>query len=87
MAKFIITDFHGPCKDEGPAFIYSNGAKKEDKMHNYPHRFRMYDDDDILYYQGQCTEEAFDPLDDFGMVNAGCTRIDYENDNGVFETL
>ena len=41
--------------------------------------FRMYDDD-LLYYSGKSTEYAtFDPLDDFGAPNAGCTRIDWLN--------
>ncbi len=43
-------------------------------------RFRMYDDDSELYYEGtlwdptDCHDMA--PLYDFGMPNAGCTRID-----------
>jgi hypothetical protein len=44
--------------------------------------FRMYDDDNELYYEGRFmgdseSEDAFSPLDDFGSPNAGCTRIDY----------
>lgn len=54
--------------------------------------FRMYDDDDVLYYTGRFlgypdTELAFSPLDDFGTPNAGCTRIDYMTAPGQFETL
>lgn len=46
------------------------------------HKFKMYDDDDILYYKGLFigdpeSEDGFAPLDYFGMPNAGCTRIDY----------
>lgn len=46
------------------------------------HKFKMYDDDDVLYYKGlfigdPTSEDGFAPLDDFGMPNAGCTRIDY----------
>lgn len=47
--------------------------------------FRMYDDDDILYYEGTLCfdnqeedrnpEVWFAPLDDYGMPNDGCTRI------------
>lgn len=29
-------------------------------------RFRMYDDDGELYYEGRSAWEDFDPLDDFG---------------------
>ena len=44
------------------------------------HKFRMYDDDGELYYEG-CSDDdsSFDPLDDFGMPNAGCTEIKYWN--------
>jgi hypothetical protein len=49
--------------------------------------FRMYDDDGNLYYEGRSMEEGFEPLDDFGMPNAGCTRIDYKNDKGEYETI
>lgn len=53
--------------------------------------FRMYDDDDNLYYSGFSddgdTEDAFAPLDDYGMPNAGCTYIQYKNLEGEWETL
>jgi hypothetical protein len=48
--------------------------------------FRMYDDDGEHYYDGRIvgvgtgrnlSDEAFGPLDDFGMPNAGCTEIRY----------
>jgi len=41
--------------------------------------FRMYDDDGELYYEGRITGdyEGFEPLDDFGTPNAGCTHIKY----------
>lgn len=51
-------------------------------------RFRMYDDDGEPYYDGlflrsptstEGCEDDFAPLEDFGMPNAGCTRIDYWN--------
>ena len=49
-------------------------------------KFRMYDDDGELYYEGvlcaadpDSEEAAFGPLDDFGTPNAGCTRIDHFN--------
>jgi hypothetical protein len=57
--------------------------------------FRMYDDDDELYYEGRLIYDEndddvslFEPLDDFGKGNAGCTRIDYENlATGKWEAL
>ena len=40
-------------------------------------RFTMYDDDDNCYYEGMIYGDfdGFEPLDDFGMPNAGCTYI------------
>jgi len=39
--------------------------------------FKMYDDDGELYYSGLIIGDfdGFEPLDDFGMPNAGCTGI------------
>ena len=55
------------------------------------HKFRMLDDDGNLYYEGysdDCDgESAFDPLDDYGTPNAGCTEIQYKNGVGKWETL
>lgn len=43
----------------------------------------MKNDDGIVYYKGLSSsnddETAFNPLDDFGMPNAGCTSIEYYN--------
>lgn len=45
------------------------------------HKFRMRDDDGVIYYSGRCShndcERALRPLDDFGMPNAGATTIEY----------
>lgn len=53
------------------------------------HKFRLYDDDGELYYEGLSsdaeTEAAFDPLD-WAMGHSGCTRIDYLI-NGKWEIL
>lgn len=40
-------------------------------------RFSIYDDDDILYYEGIIygDYDGFEPLDDFGTPNAGATQI------------
>lgn len=59
------------------------------------HRFKMFDDDGGLYYEGRCIsedpefggEEFFGPLNDFGMPNAGCTEIQYRSEKGDWETL
>ena len=46
-------------------------------------QFELFDDDDILYYTGRIIGiyDGFEPLDDFGMPNAGCTAIKL---NGAF---
>ena len=53
----------------------------EIRKHPKRERFRMYDDDKALYYEGFIVgaEEGFEPLDHFGMPNAGCTTIKYFN--------
>jgi hypothetical protein len=43
-------------------------------------KFRMYSDDDDLDYEGYWLDDIdadceLDPLDDFGMPNAGCTIL------------
>lgn len=44
----------------------------------YTNAFRMYDDDGELYYSGWAKPDTeFDPLEDFGTPNAGCTSISY----------
>ena len=45
-------------------------------------RFRLIDDDNCLCYEGKFLDgpdvaDEFQPLDCFGMPDAGCTRIDY----------
>lgn len=53
-------------------------------------KFRMYDDDGELYYEGKLLIDRqnpditlFEPLDDFGF-EAGCTGIQYKDENGVW---
>ena len=46
-------------------------------------KFRLKDDDGEIYYEGMIFESdmtettGFEPLDEFGMPNAGCTSIEY----------
>jgi hypothetical protein len=51
--------------------------------------FKMYDDDGELYYAGTIWGDfdGFEPLDDFGTPNAGCTEIRLRDSDGVFRTL
>ena len=45
-------------------------------------KFELFDDDGELYYVGRIIGdfEGFEPLDDFGTPNAGCTRIDIKGE-------
>ncbi len=45
-------------------------------------KFEMFDDDSNLYYTGYIVGDydGFEPLDDFGTPNAGCTAIKIEGD-------
>jgi hypothetical protein len=43
-------------------------------------KFKLYDDDGNLHYEGRMhpdcdSMDAFDPLDDYGMPNVGCTYM------------
>lgn len=53
-------------------------------------RFRLFDDDGVLCYEGVSndseSEAGFDPLDDYGTPNVGCTYIQYLR-GGKWETL
>lgn len=53
-------------------------------------RFRLYDDDRELYYEGlyigELSEAEGDPLTDFGMPNAGCTYME-EYQDGKWEII
>lgn len=50
------------------------------------HKFKLYDDDGILYFTGYSNNSSsFFPLDSLG-AEYGCTEIRYL-ENGVYETL
>lgn len=94
MAEWIITkDFINEGEEFNRAMnSYSSENAKELLTDENAHTFRMYDDDGELYYEGLCSdadsEEAFEPLDDFGEPDAGCTEIRYKNkQTQKFETL
>jgi len=73
--RWIITDdLTGPFRDavgvEGPSSCDTNLVSNEA-------RFEIFDDDNHLCYIGKLfgDYDGFEPLDDFGMPNAGCTAI------------
>lgn len=47
-------------------------------------KFRMLDDDDEVYYEGRIVGDnyGYEPLEDFGEGDAGCTQIQYRSRNG-----
>lgn len=51
--------------------------------------FKLFDDDGELYYEGLIVGDytGLEPLDDFGLPNAGCTEIAYKNKSNVFEII
>lgn len=66
--------------------LFGNGSLKDKRKF----AFRLYGDDGDLIVSGvssdRDSEEAFEPLD-FAMDAYGCTRIDYLQDDGEWETL
>jgi len=80
----VETGYSGPSEVgvTGP-----RGCEFTEEELNKGQLFRMYDDDDILYYTGRIVGErdGCEPLFDFGMPNAGCTRLDLRMPDGTWE--
>ena len=80
--RWIITIDHIAEHDEPPC-TYLNAVDLQgpddcdETITDNPIKFRMYDDDGQLYYEGVLygDHHGFEPLDDFGMANAGCTTV------------
>lgn len=51
--------------------------------------FKMYDDDGILYYEGRMNQhcDGLEPLEDFGMPNAGAVTLRVLNTQGKWEIV
>ena len=88
--KWVITSVSGT--DD---MIQSNDGKGTgnhpiDRADELPYKFKLFDDDGELYYEGKSndrnSEAAFEPLD-WATHYAGCTEIQYQQDNGNWETL
>lgn len=98
MTQWTITIDHNPDPRAKPGtncnaagIVGPRGAKlTAQQICEHPDRqeFRMYDDDNELYYTGFLVgPDLFAPLDDFGTPNAGATRIDVKNAQGIWETV
>ena len=65
--------------------------KLKSPIKNGAQKFRMLDDDKNIYYYGYLwgdgDETMFEPLDDYGMPNAGAVHIQYKNKEGDWEYL
>jgi hypothetical protein len=90
MAKWVITADHicGKVTDDFslPSRVgYGNFKGDPNEL---PHEFKLYDDDNELYYEGRCSsDESFQPLD-WAEGDAGCTYIKYKNPKtGTWEIL
>lgn len=92
MSKYswvITKDF----TDDPPSKPYIQGPSGTKKtisdIVEHGEQFRMLDDDGNVYYEGFIANKGggFEPLDDYGMPNAGCTEIQYLQPNGEWSTL
>ena len=93
---WTITQDHLTTPDDDWPSAYGTWGPSDTvatSLDEVPIPFRLYDDDGELYYEGLMNEAAMDafgdgrdPLYGFGMPNAGCTRLDYE-ENGSWKVL
>ena len=102
MYAWLITKDHiaepnakAPSNQNAVGMMGPSGVTlTEQEVLNLPEKefFQMFDDDKTLYYEGYMihdkNSEGFEPLDDFGTPNAGCTYINYRNkETGEMEVL
>jgi len=65
------------CDGDDKGIIGPSGCNLSKEEITKGERFTMYDDDGECYYEGYIVGDytGLEPLDDFGMPNAGCTEI------------
>lgn len=81
---FVITNIHFDELNEFEKKLLVKHQAIKNEKHKF--KFRMFDDDGILYFEGlSSVSNTFVPLDDLG-VSYGCTEIHYLI-NGKFEQL
>lgn len=90
---WIITkDCIGTDSVDAASFNFNDKKFNEQRKAGKVHKFRMLDDDGNIYYYGESndneSERAFAPLDYFGEPNAGCSIIEYKDEEtGKYEML
>lgn len=62
------------------ALEFGSVPVSEQELKEYPCKFRLLDGDGEVYYYGISKEVSFAPLDEFGKPFAGCTSIEYFNE-------
>jgi len=69
----FIDDNRDDAGTTGPSGI--SKALEDDLAAGKGEKFRLFDDDDVLYYEGRLVGDyvGFEPMDDYGTPNAGCT--------------
>ena len=50
-------------------------------------RFKILDDDGIVYYRGRCTDDSWEDLMDWAMAYAGATEIWGRQGNNKYEMI
>ena len=84
-AWYITEDHLTDESDVGTrAACYDDTVK--DGYKAFPVRFKLYDDDDNLYYEGRMQQQEFGPLD-WATGHAGCTYMKTSFNGGSFEVL
>lgn len=86
MASYVITR---DCINDTPSNVPIEQVIPETELiiQKYPKRFKLLDDDEIVYFYGRMKDtndmDEFEPLDEIG-TSYGCTDIQvWENDEWV----
>jgi len=77
ITEDLVADHDWPEGTNGNAKGVVGPRHADESITDNKTAFRMHDDDGECYYKGYIFGDfdGFEPLDDFGMPNAGCTKI------------
>ena len=86
MASWVITKDHTEKQGDKASLVGKIYTTEDEHLNiNKTEKFRLYDGDNHLYYEGFAfideahDETGFEPLD-WGTAYAGCTHIEYWNE-------